>query len=223
MGDANLTENPDSLDAEYRTKSTVASVAIGRNLCDALIELSAPEAKLLFAVAYFYAVTSKPLVGSLSDIADRISLTKGQTRHAIASLTLSHKLRTERARDAHSLMPGDDYRIQHETKVPRTKRAQKKHTKEDGKIVPFDQEGCLVRLLPSELNSLITKFGDVQACHLIDSLDDYLKANPRKNYTSHYLTILNWDRMAREKGKVFVIAHPRLGTGYIPEHVARQA
>lgn len=221
MGDASQLplEQPKPLS---QSNVTQASVRVGVSLCSAMMRLEPLEAKLLFTICYHYAQMGSGLEASLSEIAALVNTTKDKARHAIKNLTLSHEIRTDSARNSHGLLPREDYQITLELNEPRTKRARKVHTEKapvspsDEKRVPFDDEDCLVRMTSKELESFFKKFGDVQGCWLIDALDDYLKANPKKKYESHYLTMLNWDRMKLESGKKFAIQHPQLGTGYFP-------
>lgn len=230
MGDANL-NYPLAFPAPVcQSAETQASVRVGVNLCAAMMRLEPLEAKVLFTICYHYAQTGSGLEASLSEIAALVNTTKDKARHAIRNLTLSHEIRTDVARNSHGLLPREDYLITLELNESRTKPARKAHAKKaevssdsGAKVAPFDDPESLIRLLPEELESLIRKFGDVQACFLIDQLDDYLKANPKKKYSSHYLTMLNWDRMAREKGKKFVAQHPQLGTGYFPLHTIERS
>jgi hypothetical protein len=194
-----------------------------------MMRLQPLEAKVLFTICYHYAQTGSGLEASLSEIAALVNTTKDKARHAIKNLTLSHEIRTDAARNSHGLLPREDYTITLELNEARTKPARKARTEKVGvspsevKRVPFDDPECLVRMTNKELESFFKKFGDVQGCWLIDALDDYLKANPKKKYDSHYLTMLNWDRMKAEAGKKFAIQHPQLGTGYFPLHVIERS
>lgn len=226
MGDANLL----TLNTPFgvcQSLASQASVRVGLNLCAAIMRLEPLEAKVLFAICYHYAQTSEPLVASLSELAALVNTTKDKTRHAIKSLTASRDIRACSELNSHGILPRQDYAITLEINEPKAKTKaappaepleKAVNAKGEPKIIPFDMkaEDCKVRMTKEELDRLLRQFGDVQGCYLVDQLDDYLKANPAKRYASHYLTCLNWDRRARESGKVFVEAHPSLGTGYFP-------
>ena len=57
-----------------------------------------------------------------------------------------------------------------------------------------------VYLFPEEYEKLIERFGEQKTLDKIEVLNLYLGSNG-KRYKSHYHTLLNWDRMEKEKNK----------------------
>lgn len=56
-----------------------------------------------------------------------------------------------------------------------------------------------IYLSVKEAKKLLIIMSDEEVRHYIERLDNYLTRNPGKEYTSHYLTILNWRRRDKEK------------------------
>ncbi len=58
-----------------------------------------------------------------------------------------------------------------------------------------------VRLSPKEFSALVEKFGAKKANDCITNLDDYIATHKKgEEYTSHYATIVKWERQDRERG-----------------------
>ena len=223
MGDANQHTPLDSAPAEYTTQKTVASLSVGSELVRAMLSLEPVQSKTLLFLAYNYAQTKSPWSGSLQLLAEEISTTKDKARHALQALSHGKLIGITRAGDTHSYLVGEKYRISETSSLSPDEASTPKNSSRrkaplEPKFAPFglDPSDCKVRLTKEQEAALLAKFGEEQACFLVDQLDDYLTGNPTKRYPSHYLTILNWDRMSRERGKVFCSDHPRLGKGYFP-------
>ncbi len=65
-----------------------------------------------------------------------------------------------------------------------------------------------VKLQQAEYDALIARFGERKAKEFIERLSLYIGSRGDK-YKSHYLTILNWDKMDRAK-----VAESSSSTGY---------
>jgi hypothetical protein len=102
----------------------------------------------------------------------------------------------------------DIYQLQdtEETTVKRhghDSEATQKHTNKNDKNVKNDKKNKYadyVSMTPEEYEKLLTEFGEQGTAERIEKLNLY-KGSTGKKYKSDYLTILNWERKNKPKGK----------------------
>lgn len=74
-----------------------------------------------------------------------------------------------------------------------------------------------VWLTDGHYKRLCDTLGIPNAEHLMKCLEEYSSKKKKwLEHSDHYRTLLSWDRMAKEKGKIFYI-HPKSGAGYYYE------
>lgn len=83
-----------------------------------------------------------------------------------------------------------------EEKEEEDNKKNKKNKKEYAKL-DFAE---LVKVSPEEYEKLVERFGEKEAKERLINLDLYIGSTGKK-YKSHYLTILNWDRMEKQRNR----------------------
>ena len=76
-----------------------------------------------------------------------------------------------------------------------------------------------VLLMPTEYEKLIEKFGEKKTLDMIENLDYYI-GSKGKQYKSHYMTILSWDKKDRSEKK---IKEPTPISDYKPDDIKAEA
>lgn len=75
-----------------------------------------------------------------------------------------------------------------------------------------------VLLTDDEYQKLIERFGELGTTDYIERMNLYAESKPKKfkEYKSHYATLLNWNRMAKERGEDIPSAPPKKIIVHIP-------